>query len=164
MTQKISLSALAAAGAFFLLAAAGLFPSGKLALCAAAGVFAALPAMRGGTRFGLLAWLAASVLSLLLLPDKFICLCFALFLGAYPAVKPRLDGLNRALSWAIKIAAVNAAAFAVYFIAGLFFTPPDIPLALPLLFLLLNAVFVAYDFGLARLNFFIKKRLTWFFR
>ncbi len=60
-----------------------------------------------GGYYPYLVWLTVSFISLLLLPDKFGALIFALFTGIYPILKSYLERLPRVLSWVLKLVCFN---------------------------------------------------------
>ena len=66
-------------------------PTGRLGVTAAAGLFPIGAVLLAGRGAGLLCWAAASVLGLLILPDKGVALMYLCFMGLYPVVKSRLE-------------------------------------------------------------------------
>ena len=144
-----------AAGSLVLLWLASVAPSGRLGLTAAAGLFPMAATMAAGRTAGLLCWAAASILGLLLLPDKGVALMYLVFLGLYPVVKSRLEQLkSRTAEWAGKLAYFNAALTLLWFAFRELFLP-----ALPewmsaqawVLYLAGNVIFILYDIALSRL-------------
>ena len=68
-----------------------------------------------GVRYALLMYMAVSVLSVLLVPDKELALFYTLVLGYYPVLKQALDRLCLApLRWLVKLAVFNGATVAMY--------------------------------------------------
>ena len=130
-------------------AAAGLFPVG-----------AVLAAGRGA---GALCWAAASLLGLLLLPDKGVALLFLTFFGLYPVVKERVESLRRLpLEWVLKLGYFNVILTLGWFVLrGLFLPnpPPWLGENSLLLYGVGNVVFVIYDVGLSRLITMLRVRL-----
>ena len=106
---------------------------------------------------------AISVLSLLLLPNKFPAALFALFAGFYPILKEKFEKLNKVICWILKEAVFNvslaAMAIATYFLTTtgdntLFTSPLFIAVAV----VAAELVFVLYDVALTRLiSFYIIK-------
>ena len=150
-----ALGGVMAAGSFVLLWLACVAPSGRAGLTAAAGLFPMLAALYAGWAAGCLCWLAASLLGLLLLPDKGVAVMFLAFLGLYPIVKGRLEALGRLwLEWCLKLVFFNGELTLFWFFLRAFFMPdPPVWLAdhLALLYLGGNGVFDIYDVGLSRL-------------
>ena len=116
-----------------------------------------------GRGAGFLCWAAASVLGLLILPDKGVALMYLCFMGLYPVVKSRLEQCaSRPLEWVGKLACFNAALTLLWVaFRGLFL--PALPEWLAgkvwLLYGAGNLVFLLYDWGLSRLIGMMTARL-----
>ena len=132
------------------------------ALC---GILITLISTEFGNKTGLGVWIASSILSLLILPQKFSALLFVLFCGWYTFVKKAYERLPRILSWALKLVTFNAVLSVIIFITlkillieGLGFV------TVAGVVILSNFVFVIYDILLTRLTFLYivswRKRLT----
>lgn len=97
-----------------------------------------------------LTYAVTSLISLLLLPNKFIAVVYTLFAGIYPIIKEKAERIrSRLLQWGIKLVFFNAVLTVVFLISGLV-------LALPMhlnvwVYLLGSPVFVLYDIVLTRL-------------
>lgn len=99
-TRRTALGGVLAAGSLAVMWLACFFPTGKLGLTAAAGLFPIGAVIAAGRAAGLLCWAAASVLGLLLLPDKGVALMYLCFLGLYPTVKSRMENVkSRVVEW-----------------------------------------------------------------
>ena len=129
-------------------------PSWKLALTACAGIINAAVLIECGVSSSILAFVAVSALGAVILPQKSLALLYIAFFGYYPLLKSAAEHTSgRVLEWIVKLAVFNVAcaicwiAFRYGFITD--FVLPDI--AIVLLWLGLNAVFVVYDIGLSRL-------------
>ena len=160
---RTALGGVLAAGSLAVLWLACVTPTGRLGVAAAAGLFpigAVLLADRGA---GFLCWAAASVLGLLILPDKGVALMYLCFMGLYPVVKSRLEQCaSRPLEWVGKLACFNAALTLLWVaFRGLFL--PALPEWLAgkvwLLYGAGNLVFLLYDWGLSRLIGMMTARL-----
>ena len=154
-TGAVALGGVLAAGSLAVLWLACAIPSGQLGVTAAAGLFPVGAVLAAGRGAGLLCWAAASVLGLLLLPDKGVALMYLFFMGLYPVVKSRLEQLSsRVAEWAGKLVFFNAALSLLWFAFQNLFLP-----ALPnwmsgqlwMLYGAGNAVFLLYDVALSRL-------------
>ena len=112
-----------------------------------------------------LIYAVTSVLSLLLLPDKFVAMVYAAFAGYYPILKFILEKrLPRIPEWIIKIVVFNAALSVVVFVSTHLLHIPAEEISFGwLLYLGGNVVFVIYDLALTNLISFyffkLKKRL-----
>ncbi len=88
---RTALGGVLAAGSLAVLWLACITPTGRLGVTAAAGLFPISAVLLAGRGAGLLCWAAASVLGLLILPDKGVALMYLCFMGLYPVVKSRLE-------------------------------------------------------------------------
>lgn len=154
-TRRTALGGVLAAGSLAVLWLACITPSGSLGLTAAAGLFPIGAVIAAGRPAGLLCWAAASVLGLLLLPDKGVALMYLCFLGLYPAVKSRLENVKSwVIEWLGKFVFFNVALSICWFVFRSLFLP-----ALPqwigektwLVYLAGNVIFFIYDIALTRL-------------
>ena len=154
---RTALVGVLSAGSLALLWLAGIAPSGRLGLAAAAGLFPLAAVLAAGRGAGCLCWAAGSVLGLILLPDKGVA-----FFGIYPVVKSRLEQLSLWLAWVCKLGYFNAVLALFWFLLrGLFL--PSVPAWLSaswMVFALGSAVFVLYDVGLTRLIFGLFPRIA----
>ena len=130
-------------------------PTGRWGIVALAGLLPAAAVIELGLRAGLLCWAGASVLSLLLAPDKFCALLFAALFGLYPMVKSAAEKpRKRVLGYAVKLAFFNAAFTILYLtMAGALLAslPPALGGALWVLYPAANVVFLLYDYGFSQL-------------
>ena len=139
------------------------FSSAQLALAAVAGLFPVAAVIAAGRRAGYLCWAGSSILALLLSPEKWTVLLYLLFFGLYPVVKSHMEKLGgRITEWSLKFVYFNGVLgllllFVREFLLGTF--PPPLQNA-PLLFLLLNGIFLVYDIGLSRLIAFYSARIA----
>ena len=154
-TWQVALGGVLAAGSLAVLWLACVVPSGQLGVTAVAGLFPVGAVLAAGRGAGLLCWAAASILGLLLLPDKGVALMYLVFLGLYLVVKSRLEQLkSRTAEWAGKLVYFNAALTLLWFAFRELFLP-----ALPewmsaqvwVLYLAGNVIFILYDIALSRL-------------
>ena len=107
---RIALGGMLGAGSLVILWLACIVPSGWLGLTAVAGLFPVTATLYAGRAAGYMCWAAGSLLGLVLLPNKGIPLLYLVFLGLYPVVKSRIEGLRRgAVEWLLKLIFFNAA-------------------------------------------------------
>lgn len=159
-----ALGGVMASGSLALLWLACVAPSGRIGLTAAAGLFPAAVTLYAGRPAGYLCWAAASVLGLLMLPDKGVAVLFLAFLGLYPVVKGRLETLERrTVEWGLKLSWFNLTLTLFWFVMQQLFLP-EAPEWLEtnelLLYVLGNLIFVMYDVGLSRLITLLRIRLS----
>ncbi len=98
-------------------------------------------------------YLGATILSLLLLPNKFGAVVFALFCGFYPILKRYFEANYKGVfCWIFKFITLNIS-LAVILYASLYIigiNTSEIPL-IPLMIILCNIAFLLYDIALTRL-------------
>lgn len=153
-TKKLTIAAMLAALQLVLLYIGTISPSSKLALTAVAGIINAAVLIECGVSSSVLSFVAVSALGAVILPQKSIALLYIAFFGYYPLVKSAAEHIrNRAVEWVSKLAVFNLACVICW--AALrfgFITDISLPnVALALLWLGLNVVFVIYDIGLTKL-------------
>ena len=114
-----------------------------------------------GLRPGMLLYIAVSILSLILAPDKEAAFLFVFLLGWYPILRPKLQHIrNKPLRGAVKWVVFAAAICAVYALLLFVFTMPELTAeaatwTLPILtaMLLLGSVtFLCYDILLGQIG------------
>ena len=153
-TSRIALVGVLAALSLVILLLAAISPSGRMGIVAVAGLVNAAAVISGGLRSGFLCWAAASLLGLILSPDKGNVLLYLLFFGVYPMVKSMIERLRKApLEWLYKLAFFNIVLTFCWFVlrdallAGL----PVVFEQLWVLYVGGNAVFLVYDYGFSKL-------------
>lgn len=140
----------------------GIWPFGTVALLCAASAFVAFSVLECGIGYGLLSYLAISVLSFLLVPDKTITLWeFVLLLGYYPIIKCLVERLNKLwLEWIIKIVFFSVM---VVLLLLLFWFVLSIPIVTELPVWLYGAagivLLAVYDYALSILLSYYQNRL-----
>ena len=121
-----------------------------------------------GPRTGGLVYLAVSLLSILMAPDKEAVFLFVFLLGWYPIARPKLQHIrNKPIRWVIKMILFNLAAGVTYAFLLYVLTMPDLQaefadwtvLFLAGFLLLGNVTFVLYDILLGRLGDFYVVRI-----
>lgn len=118
-------------------------------------------------RFAWLTWAAASVLAVILLPDRELAAVYALVLGPYPMLKARLDRLPGVLRPIAKLAVFNAAVLICYGLLLVVFPVPGLweefasaGVILTLATLAVgNVAFIAFDAALVALTVVYRRKL-----
>ena len=106
---------------------------------------------------------AISVLSFLLLPNKFPAMIFTLFVGFYPILKEKLDKKNKVIRWVLKELIFNVClAIIILLYMLLFFEGATLAIPLPLIIvamiILCEIIFIMYDIALERMiTFYVIK-------
>lgn len=133
---------------------AAILPTMRLALVVIAGLFTAVAILECGVGAGIMVFAATSILGLIISPLRGNVLAYFLFFGHYPILKGLLEKLRPIyLEWALKIILFNICftiAFLLYkagFLSSVIL--PDI--AVLLLYVVANIIFLIYDLGFSRL-------------
>lgn len=152
--MKVAFPAILGALSLILVYAASVVPSGKWGIVAVAGLLPVAAVISTGRKAGALCWAGVSILSFILVPDKFCVLMYAVLFGLYPIVKSLIERLDRAVpEYLLKLVFFNAA-FSVLLLTMKAAVLGSLPAALSAVWLLYavgNIVFLVYDFGLSRL-------------
>ena len=165
-SRRTALCGLLAALSVVILSLGSLIPLATFA-CPMLAMICLLPAVIAyGAGTSLLVYAAASVLALLLCADKELA-CFYLFLGWYPALRPRLERLPRLPRTAVKCGLYTLAMAAMY--AMLLFLFRLEALAAEFaeysvwmiagLLVMGNFTFLVFDRALAVLNVLFRKKM-----
>lgn len=154
-TSRIALCGVIAALSVVVLFMTGIVPVATVALPAVAGCFLIAVVAETGVRYGIAVYAVVSALSVFIVPDREAALLYIVFFGYYPALYGTLSRIrNRVLCWAAKLVVFNAAMIAEGLLAVFLLSVPMeemLPLgwiSIPILLLLLNVIFVLYDFSM----------------
>ena len=119
-----------------------------LTISCAASITVLFCAVELGNKYAFAVYAGTSVLSLILVPNKWIAVYFIIFFGIMPITKKIFEKTGKIFSWVLKIAAFNAEIFTFYFIAKAldFFAESEsgLPYLLAML-VLANAAFILAD-------------------
>ncbi len=157
---------MAAVGFLFLLLA-GIAPTGWIGITALAGFPVALCVSVAGYFSGVMCWITAGLLALLLVPGKQVAVLFLCLFGIYPILKNRIERMKSfLLVIVVKLVCYNVIFFALYFLAyPLMFQSLssqwewNVPL-LPGLWIITNIVFLAYDYAFSKIMALLQVRLV----
>ncbi|MCL2857212.1 MAG: hypothetical protein FWE19_05765 [Oscillospiraceae bacterium] len=90
-----------------------------------AGALIMLMAVEVGRGPALCAWVAISILALIVIPNRAVALAFALLYGHYPIAKQKLERLpSRTMEYVCKLLVFNAGTLAAVFVAIFVFGAP----------------------------------------
>ena len=152
---KVAYPAILGAMAVILVYLACLAPTGRWGIVALGGLLPAAAVISVGLKAGVFCWAGASILVLLLVPDKFCALLFTALFGAYPMVKSVAEKpRKRLLEYIIKLGFFNAVFTVLYLTmmgAMLATLPESLGNSLWALYLAANMMFAAYDYGFSKL-------------
>ena len=156
-TQKIAAGGLMTALACAVMLGSALFPSGMYSFPAVSGIIVLVLSYISGKGHAFSSYIAVSLLSIFLCPNKETAVCFICFFGYYPMLRQYIEKIkNRYIEYFIKLLVFNAAAVGVYFLILFLFSVPESEFAVfgvnvPLLFLFIfNIVFIIYDISIKK--------------
>ena len=146
----------------------GVFPYATYALPALAGMMLIVLVVETNTKWAFVAYVAISLISLLVAPDRMAVLLFIAFFGYYPILKSIIETKCRRIAeWVLKILLFNAAVGGSYLMMQLFVKTDELwellgeygMIGVVGGIILLNAVFVIYDLAVSRI---ITAYIHWF--
>ena len=146
----------------------GMFPFSTYALPAMAGLLMVTVAVETGASWAFTLYVAVSLLSFILTPDKEAMLMFVMFFGHYPITKLQLEKIRFApLRILLKFLCFNLCIILSYLIIIYVFGIPDVltefgdfgKYSAYILLAMGNILFIAYDFALKNI---MKAYIYWF--
>lgn len=115
---------------------------------------------RMGRKYQILLWLVVSLLGFLLIADVEQNLMYLCLFGPYPILRPWLERRKKPLRLPLKLLFFNALLLPVEALVVLVLLPTASTTAMNVILLLLgNAVFLAYDRVIPRIEYLLEKRL-----
>lgn len=157
-TIRIACCGVMTALGIVILLLSSIIPVATYALSAIAGILGIVLVIEAGIGWAVPMYVATSLVSFFVVPDKEVVLVYILFAGYYPIVKSPIEKIRiRIFSYVIKFAIFNAAAIGAFFLAVyVFLTPLEsftiFGVFLPwVLLLIANVVFFVYDFAISGL-------------
>lgn len=152
-TKRIALSGIAAAVSVVLMYLAGITELLSLSGVIIAAFAVLFIYIEYGTKTALSVYAAVSVISLLILPDKFSAAAYVLYAGYYPILKSKFESRPKAVSWALKLVSFNLVLI-LMLAASRFITSveAELPIIEIAVFVLANVVFVLADVLCGRLT------------
>lgn len=145
-TKKVALSGVFCALCLVIMYFGALSGIGDLLAVVVSAVIVVVAVIDIGGIFPWLIWTVTAALCLILLPDKYVALEFALFGGLYPMVKSYLERFPLFISWSMKILYFNIAFAGSFAIAKYVFSVTDIGFDLKIVsFILANLFFILSD-------------------
>ena len=121
-----------------------------LTMVAITSIFIFFAVIEMGSPYYFLIYATTSVLSVLLLPDKFSAILYLIFGGIYPILKQKIEKLPTLISWVLKAVYFNAVLVATVLGAKYLFNVEEEELTVAL-FVLGNLAFFVYDLAMTRL-------------
>lgn len=167
-SQQVALCGVVAALCTLLLFMTGMFPFSTYALPALAGLLMVTVAVETGASWAFTLYVAVSILSLLMTPDKEAMLMFIMFFGHYPITKFQLEKIKfKPLVVLLKFICFNFCIIISYIIIIYIFQIPDVltdfgdfgKYSVYILLGLGNVLFMIYDFALSQV---MRAYIYWF--
>lgn len=164
-SYRVALGGIIAALCLVIMFLTGVFPALYIAAPMAAGVLMIILVEEVSVGWGWLTYLAVSLLTLLMNPDKEAALMFVLFFGYYPLLRPRYDRLKiRWLRLLLKLLHYNAFLVTDYLITVYVLGLPTFEDTLPWMYAGLiavsNLIFLGYDRLLGNVRAFYRTYLV----
>jgi len=150
-TRVLALCSLFSALGVIILYLGALIEVIDLTMAVVASLLVIIAVIEIGGAYPWLIYAVTSLLSFLLLPNKFVVLVYAAFAGFYPILKSKIERVKGIACALVKLCTFNLCLLAMYGISRLFIIPLETEYGLALTAILLNGVFVLYDFALTRL-------------
>lgn len=124
-----------------------------ISMAVIASICVIIPMIEYGKGTPWMVYAAISVLSLLLLPNKFPATLFALFAGFYPILKEKLERKNTVIRWILKELIFNISlSIIVLLYFFLFFKGTiQVPWMIAIAIILAEFVFILYDKAISKL-------------
>lgn len=120
-----------------------------LSVCALASLLVVFAYLEIGSPYTWLVWMCTSVISFIIFPGKALWIEYLLIFGIYPLLKAYIERLPRKFWLIVKLVYANAVIFLLSYFVKLIFKMPlvesEIPWMVPVMYVLMNVAFVAYD-------------------
>lgn len=124
-----------------------------ISMAVIASICVIIPMIEYGKGTPWMVYAAISVLSLLLLPNKFTAALFALFAGFYPILKEKLERKNTVIRWILKelIFNISLAIITLLYFFLFFKGTIQVPWMIAVAIILAELVFILYDKAISKL-------------
>lgn len=127
---------------------ATIMPTSRFSLYALSSFYIAVTIMEYGIKSGWIFYFASSLLTLLLIPDKFAVIPFVIFFGVYGVIKFYIEKLHQwILEFVLKLIFFNICAAVLFLFANQFLIK-SIPTRFPwwIILIVAEVVFILYDY------------------
>ena len=140
--------------------AASVIPTLKLTVCLVASAIICIAMMKYGINAAVVIYLASSVVSLIIVPNKTVAFAYILFFGNYPIIKAFIENIhNIKIEWIMKIILFFAYAILAFLIASIFLSV-SFPYSKAIAFGVLVVMAAIYDVALSFFITEISKRFS----
>ncbi len=158
--KSLALSATLSALGVILLYLGSILSVFDLTMVAVASLIVVFAVIELKGQYPLMIFTVTAFLSLLLLPDKFAALCYALLCGYYPILKPKIDRLKALFAFLVKLGFFLVLLSAMLATAVFLFHLPEEEKAILWLYYPVGGLaFFLYDLVIQRLSAFYLLRL-----
>ena len=164
-SYRVSLTAMFISFSLLFLYLASILPTMRITMYFLSSIFVMGLMVEQETGLAILMFVAVSLLSLLLMPDKMRVVPYVIFFGHYGIGKYHIEKIkDKVVAYVVKLIYFNAALFGIYFLARSVLLA-DITLEVPfwLIIVLAQVAFAVYDFLLSKVTQFyyntIRKKL-----
>ncbi|NLB41006.1 MAG: hypothetical protein GX815_01855 [Clostridiales bacterium] len=146
-TREIALGGIMLALSVVVLYAESLAPTGRISLYALSSFFVSVVVIESGTKAGWLFYLASSLMSFLIVPDKLGLIPYFLFFGIYGLIKYYCEKFpNRVAEFIAKYVYFNLCLVVAWFLVKeLFLAQVEFPISEWLIAIALQIAFFIYD-------------------
>lgn len=158
-TKKVTLGGILTALTVAILYLASVMPTLRLTACAVSSAIICVMMIKYGTKSSLLVYLAASVVSFVLLPNKMLFVGYALFFGNYPIIKAYIERIgNIAFEWVVKLILFGVYSVIAYGVVTAFFSNVVLPYSNSVLLAVVIVIAAIYDIALSLFVSEIRRR------
>lgn len=149
-TKKLSLSAVLCALGVVFLALGSVISALDLTMVALASILVYFAVLEMKSPYQYLIYAVTSILSLLILPDKFAAFLYLIFGGIYPVLKRAFERLPDVPCWILKVLYFNAVITAMVLGSKYLFGVDEDELTITL-YIFGNLAFIVYDIAMTKL-------------
>jgi len=160
-SNHIAKGGIFAALSLILLYLSSVFPTNKLSILGITSCIIPLSIMLTGIKNTIVVYGAVSLLSIFIIPSKFISITYILIFGSYGFVKYFIERLrNVPLEIILKLLYFNSTSAIIILLYKLALVKiPDININIYLLILVMQIAFIVYDYALTSFIFYANKNL-----
>lgn len=160
-SQKVALGGIVTLLSTVSLYISSILPTNRLFFFAVSTFFLAVIIIESNIRLAVLVYVSSSILSFIIIPNKAIVLPYVIFFGYYAIIKSLIERINiLAIELLIKLALFNLSVYITYsiFISVLL---GNIIIKLPVwaIFLLMQLVFIIYDYAFSLGVYFYRNKI-----
>lgn len=168
ISYRVALGGIVSALCLVTMFLAGIIPALYLALPMASGILMMIIAEEVDTKWALLTYISVSILSFFITFDKEAALIFILFFGHYPILRLYIEKIkSRGVRRAVKLAVFNLCILAYFYITVYLFGLVQMLEEMNeigryggvIVLVLVNVIFVMYDYNLTSMHTLYQKRI-----